>query len=142
MIIMAQSAANSRNTHTHVDRSHSLTYLHQHSYNHVVRSTSPAITEFGIEFVYTTVRQVTQTSAIHAQVYVNTSPADHAYFSCPYTNEYIRQSGKSHKHYNNNISNNTSISHPLSSKDSPADHAYFRRPCTNKYVFNNNNEKL
>ena len=33
---MAQSAANCRNTHTHVDRTHSLrpTHLHQHSYNH------------------------------------------------------------------------------------------------------------
>ena len=47
---MAQSAANWRNyTHSHVDRTHSLTHLHQHSYNHVVRSASSVITEFGIE---------------------------------------------------------------------------------------------
>ena len=40
---MAQSAANWRNTHTHVDSCiHSHT-LHQPSYNHVVRSTSSAI---------------------------------------------------------------------------------------------------
>ena len=40
MVTMAQSAANWRNTHTHVDRMHSLTHLqlHQHSYyNHFVR---------------------------------------------------------------------------------------------------------
>ena len=36
------------NKHNHVDRTHSLT--HQHSYNHIVRSVSSAITEFGIEF--------------------------------------------------------------------------------------------
>ena len=35
-------------TRTHVDRTHSLTHLHQHSYNHVLRSASSAITEFGI----------------------------------------------------------------------------------------------
>ena len=29
MVIMAQSAANWRNTHTHMDRTHSLTHLHQ-----------------------------------------------------------------------------------------------------------------
>ena len=40
MVTMAQSAANWRNTHT--DRTHSLT-VHQHSYNHVVRSASSAI---------------------------------------------------------------------------------------------------
>ena len=43
MVIMAQSAANWRNTHTHMDRTHSLTHLHQHSYNQVVRSASLAI---------------------------------------------------------------------------------------------------
>ena len=37
MVIMAQSAANWRNTHTRTDRTHSLTHWHQHSYNHVVR---------------------------------------------------------------------------------------------------------
>ena len=43
---MAQSAANWRNTpHTHADRTHSLTHLHQNSNNHVVRSASWAITE-------------------------------------------------------------------------------------------------
>ena len=36
MVAMAQSAANWHNTHSHVDRTHSLTHLHQHSYNHVV----------------------------------------------------------------------------------------------------------
>ena len=50
MVTMAQSAANWRNTHIHVDRTHSLTHLHKHSYNHVVRSASSAITEFGIDF--------------------------------------------------------------------------------------------
>ena len=39
-----------RDTHTDVDRTHSLTRLHQHSYNHVVQSAISAITEFGIEF--------------------------------------------------------------------------------------------
>ena len=34
MVTVAQRAANGRNTHTHVDRTHSLTHL-QHSYNHV-----------------------------------------------------------------------------------------------------------
>ena len=47
MMTMAQSAANRRNTHTH-----SLTYLHQHSFNYVVRSASSAITEFGIVFIF------------------------------------------------------------------------------------------
>ena len=37
MVTMAESAANWRNTHTHVDRTHSLTHLHHHSYNHIVR---------------------------------------------------------------------------------------------------------
>ena len=46
---MAQSAANWRNTHTHLDRSHSLTQLHQRSCNHFVQSASSAITQFGIE---------------------------------------------------------------------------------------------
>ena len=50
MVTMAQRAVNWRNTHTHVDRTHSLTHLHQHSYNHAVRSSSSAITEFGIKF--------------------------------------------------------------------------------------------
>ena len=39
------------NTHTHLDRTHSLTHLHHHSYNHVVRSIISAITEFGIDRV-------------------------------------------------------------------------------------------
>ena len=38
MVTMAQSASNWRNTHTHVDCTHSLTHLHQHSYNQVVQS--------------------------------------------------------------------------------------------------------
>ena len=53
MITMAQSVANWRNTHTHVDRTHSLTHVHrdQHSHNHVVRSASSAIsiTSSGID---------------------------------------------------------------------------------------------
>ena len=40
-----------QHTHTQVDRTHSFTHLHQHSYNYVVRNTSSAITEFGIKFV-------------------------------------------------------------------------------------------
>ena len=52
MVAMAQSPANWRNTHARVDLTHSLTHLHQHSYNHVMRSTSSAITEFGIDFVF------------------------------------------------------------------------------------------
>ena len=51
-VTVAQSAANWRNTHTLVDRTHSLTHLHQHSYSHFVRSASAAITEFGIDFLY------------------------------------------------------------------------------------------
>ena len=44
MITMSESAANWRNTHTHEDRTHSLTHFHQHRYNnHVVRSASSAI---------------------------------------------------------------------------------------------------
>ena len=35
MVTMAQIAANWRNTHTHMDRLHPLTHLHQHSYNHI-----------------------------------------------------------------------------------------------------------
>ena len=50
MVNMAQSTANWRNTHTHVDSTHSLTHLHQRSYNHVVRSASSDITQFGIKF--------------------------------------------------------------------------------------------
>ena len=38
MVTIAQSAAIWCNTHTHVDCTHSLTLLHQHSYNHIVRS--------------------------------------------------------------------------------------------------------
>ena len=34
MVTVVQSAANWRNTLTHVDRTHSLTHLHQQSYNH------------------------------------------------------------------------------------------------------------
>ena len=46
MVTMAQS-----NTHTHVDRMHSLTHLiYQHGYNDAVRSASSATTEFGINF--------------------------------------------------------------------------------------------
>ena len=52
MVTMAQSAVIWRNTHTHVDLTHSLPHLHQHSYNHVVQSTSSAITEFGIQFLF------------------------------------------------------------------------------------------
>ena len=48
---LAQSAANWRNTHTRVDSTHSLTHLHQRSYNHVVRSARSAFTEFRIEFL-------------------------------------------------------------------------------------------
>ena len=44
MVTMAQNAANWCNTHTHVDRMHSLTHIHQHSYNHFVRNASSAIT--------------------------------------------------------------------------------------------------
>ena len=40
---MAQSTTNWHNTHTHVDRMHSLTHVHQHSYNHFVWSASSAI---------------------------------------------------------------------------------------------------
>ena len=39
MVTMAQSTANWRNTHTHIDCMHSLKHLHQH----VVRSASSAI---------------------------------------------------------------------------------------------------
>ena len=39
-----------QHTHTHVDRTHSLTQLHQHSYNHFVQSASSPITEFGIKY--------------------------------------------------------------------------------------------
>ena len=52
MVTMAQSAVNWRNTNTHVDRPHSLTHLHQHGYNHVVRKASSAISEFGIELLF------------------------------------------------------------------------------------------
>ena len=48
MVTTAQSVANWRNTHTHVDLTHSLTHLHQHRYNYVARSASSAIIEFGI----------------------------------------------------------------------------------------------
>ena len=33
MVTMAQSTANWRNTHTHMGHTHSLTHLHQYSYN-------------------------------------------------------------------------------------------------------------
>ena len=54
MVTMAQSAANWCNTQLHVDRTHSLTQLLQHSYNHLlhVRSASSVITELGIEFLF------------------------------------------------------------------------------------------
>ena len=52
MVTMAQSAANWRNTDTQENRTHSLTHLHQHSYNHFVGNASTAITEFGIEFLF------------------------------------------------------------------------------------------
>ena len=45
---MAQNAANWLTTH--MERTHSLTHLHHQGYNHVVRSASSAITEFGIGF--------------------------------------------------------------------------------------------
>ena len=49
MVTMSQSVANWPKTHTHMNRTHSLTHLHQHSYNHFVRfrSASSAITDFG-----------------------------------------------------------------------------------------------
>ena len=50
MVIMTQSAVNWRNTRTHVDRTHSLIHLHQHRYDHVVRSAGSAITEFGFKY--------------------------------------------------------------------------------------------
>ena len=44
MVTMAHSAANWRNTHTHMARSSRIyTHLQQHSYNHVVRSARSAI---------------------------------------------------------------------------------------------------
>ena len=43
MVSMAESAANWRKTYTHVDRTHSLTHLQQHSYNHEVWIASSAI---------------------------------------------------------------------------------------------------
>ena len=52
MVTMAQSAANWRNTHTHVERTHSLTHLHQHIYNYFVRSATSAIGEFGSNFSF------------------------------------------------------------------------------------------
>ena len=52
MVTMAQRAANWCSTHTNVDHSHSLTHLRQHSYNHVVRSASSAVAEFGIKFLF------------------------------------------------------------------------------------------
>ena len=42
MVTMVQSAANWRSTHTHVYRTHSLTHVRQHCYNHFVRSASSA----------------------------------------------------------------------------------------------------
>ena len=52
MVTMAQSVVNWHNTHTHVDRTHSLTHLHQHSYIHMVRSASSTITTFGIKYLF------------------------------------------------------------------------------------------
>ena len=52
MVTIAQSAANWCNTHTRMDRTHSLTHLHQHSSNHIVQSASSAVTEFGIKFFF------------------------------------------------------------------------------------------
>ena len=49
-VTMAQSAANWHNMHTDVNRTHSLTHVHQHSYKQVVQSASSAISEFGIKF--------------------------------------------------------------------------------------------
>ena len=49
MATMAQSAAK---WHTHVDRTLSLTHLHQYSYNHFVRNAISAITESGFEFYF------------------------------------------------------------------------------------------
>ena len=52
---MAQSAASWHNTHTHVNRTHSLkTYINTVTNNHVVRSASSAITEFGIAIISNT----------------------------------------------------------------------------------------
>ena len=45
MVNMAQSAVNWRNMHSHVDHTHSLTHLHQHSYKHIVQKATSAITE-------------------------------------------------------------------------------------------------
>ena len=59
MDTMAQSSANWRNTHTHADHMHSLTHLHQHSYNHVVRNAGSAITEFGSKILIFTVPEGT-----------------------------------------------------------------------------------
>ena len=50
MVTMDQNAVNWRNTHTQVDRTHSLTHLHQRSYKHYVRSANSTITEFGVYF--------------------------------------------------------------------------------------------
>ena len=52
IVTVAQSTVNWHNTHTHVDRTHSLTHLNQYSYNHVVRSASSTITEIRIIFLF------------------------------------------------------------------------------------------
>ena len=41
-----------QHTDTHMDYTHSLTQLHQHSYNHNMRSASSTVTEFGIKFYF------------------------------------------------------------------------------------------
>ena len=60
MVTMAHSAANWRNTHTHVDRTHPLTHLHQYSHKHVCAKRQlsySAITKFGIEVYFEGTRE-------------------------------------------------------------------------------------
>ena len=52
MIMKAQSVANWCNMHIQVDCMRSLRHLHEHSYNHFVRSASSAITDFGVTFLF------------------------------------------------------------------------------------------
>ena len=52
MVTVAQNAVNWRNTHTHMDRTHSLIHLRQHSYNHVVQSANSATSEFAIKILF------------------------------------------------------------------------------------------
>ena len=59
MVTMAQSAVNWRNTHTHMDRTHSFTHVHQHSYSHVVRSASSVSLDEADGTVLDTLKAVT-----------------------------------------------------------------------------------